>query len=478
MFRTIFSKQLALFLGVFLISFASLGVVMSLMINRYYTNQKAESLKIIGEKIAEDMGLYQGAISRIALTQDANVLTRYLNASLVMVYSDFTPWAWSSNIANTGVNLNIPELAPLSGGSTVVTRGRLNGVFAEENLIVAYPIMINNAMSGAVIMGSSMSELDKAIGDMVRMTVLCMLVFAAVGAVLIYILSKALSKPLHEMNQIARIISRGHFERRISLKSKDEVGQLAESFNNMAESLERQEKDRRDFITNISHDLRSPLTSMHGFVAAIIDGTVPDEKRNHYLGIVLDETDRLAKLTNDIISLNRAESRELTVERTVFDINDLIRETAMRFEARAKAKNIALNLRFAGEAGNVRADREKIQRVIYNLLDNAVKFAPEEDGKIDVATEPGPSDGKLWVSVRDNGRGIAPEDQKKVFDRFFKADVSRGEDKKGSGIGLAIVNEFVKAHGEVITLESEPGKGCAIRFSVPQAGENGKAKEL
>ncbi|MCL2462069.1 MAG: cell wall metabolism sensor histidine kinase WalK [Defluviitaleaceae bacterium] len=467
MFRTIFRKQLALFLGVFLISFACLGIAMSWMINGYFTNQKAQSLINIGENMSTTIGFYQGAVDTPAFRQDANVLMRYMNASFMLVDNNYALIGKSPDITNISANLNIPAFAPLGDGKTVVTQGRLNGVFAEDNLIVAYPIMLNGTYAGAIIMGSSISELKAAIGGMVRITVLCMIVFAIIGFILIYISSRALSKPLHEMNGIARVISRGHFEKRISVKSKDEIGQLAESFNNMAESLERQDKDRRDFITNISHDLRSPLTSMHGFIEAILDGTVPEEKRSHYLGIVLDETDRLAKLTNDIISLNRAESKELPIDRTTFDINALIRDTAMRFENRAKSKSVELNLRFAGETANIWADREKIQRVIYNLLDNALKFAPDTDGRIDVTTEI--KDGKLWTSVRDNGKGIAKEDQKKVFDRFFKADMSRGEDKKGSGIGLAIVKEFIKAHGETITLDSEPGKGCVFKFSAQTA---------
>ena len=205
---------------------------------------------------------------------------------------------------------------------------------------------------------------------------------------------------------------------------------------------------------------------MRGFLSAIMDGTIPPEGRDKYLQIVLGESERLTKLANDILDINKIQSLEIELAKSVFDVNELIRKTVIMFEPRITGKRIALDLAFADERNMVLADEEKIQRVVYNLLDNAVKFTGA-DGHIQVETLT--QSGKVLVCVRDDGKGIGADDQKHIFDRFYKADASRGEDKHGSGLGLSIVRAFVKAHGETIALSSEQGKGCAFTFSLAEA---------
>ena len=245
------------------------------------------------------------------------------------------------------------------------------------------------------------------------------------------------------------------------------MGQLAESFNHMAESLDKYEKVRRDFIANVSHDLRSPLTSIQGFLGAILDGTIPHEKQEHYLNIVLEETKRLTKLTNDIVELSRAQTSTITLEKTRFNINNLIRESIERLEPQLQKKDIKIDAIFVEKETFVEADEDKIARVIYNLVDNAIKFS-EEGKKIEIETAL-KDNKKLLVSVKDYGKGISEEDVKYVFDRFYKVDSSRGKDKTGSGLGLSIVREFLLAHGENIGVKSEKGKGTTFLFSLKLA---------
>jgi len=225
---------------------------------------------------------------------------------------------------------------------------------------------------------------------------------------------------------------------------------------------------------------------MRGFIQAVCDGTIPPENQNHYLGIVLDETDRLTKLTNDIMDLSRIQAGQASLNKSVFNANDLIRQTVMHFERRVKAGGINVRLRFTGGNAMVLADEEKIQRVLYNLLDNAVKFAPggtvsvetgegfpangsgarRMAGAVVLSDAGGEESGKLAVCVADDGKGISEEDQKNIFERFFKADVSRGEDKLGGGLGLSIVREFVRMHNESLYLESSPGIGSRFIFTL------------
>ncbi|MDR1913878.1 MAG: HAMP domain-containing histidine kinase [Clostridiales bacterium] len=424
-----------------------------------------------GEKIALEVSKYYeyGMIDTQRINLQGQMARQYLNASMILLNDDMSVFANSADIDLSNANkesFNLEEFAPLTQGKIVVTRGDINGILEEKKLIVGYPVRSNNTIAASVLLISSIADLEKTIMEMYIATALCLLLAVILGFVLILILSKSISEPLRQMNLAAKQISGGDYAQRINSVGRDEVSQLALSLNNMAESLEQQEKKRREFIANFSHDLRSPLTSVRGFIQAIMDGAVPPEKTNHYLGIVMDETERLSKLANDIVDLSESEMRGIELKESVFDINTLIRETAFMFETRIVEKNLVLNLNFADNENPVTADREKIHRVIYNLLDNAIKFTPEGG---EITSETSLANDRVVVTVKDTGIGVSPEDQKYIFDRFYKVDESRGEDKKGNGLGLSIVREFLRLHGSSVKLESIQGVGSAFSFELKTA---------
>ena len=227
----------------------------------------------------------------------------------------------------------------------------------------------------------------------------------------------------------------------------------------MADELSRSNEYRKSFISNISHDFRSPLTSIKGYIEAMLDGTIPLEKHEKYLGIVLNEAQRLTKLTQGLLELNNFDSFDLQLDKSNFDIRDIITPTINTFEKRCKDRGIFLDSVFLTDNTVVYADRTKIQQVIYNLVDNAIKFTPEGRQIRVQVTE---KDNKIYTSVKDEGVGIPKDAQKKVFERFYKTDPSRGKDKTGTGLGLAITKEIIKAHGEQITLTSEERRGKRI----------------
>jgi signal transduction histidine kinase len=439
---------------------------MSTAFNDYFLSQKSDILSEQARRVSEAYGIYDDGtvvynVSR--LRSEISVLHEYLNSSFMFVDNNRVIQLVTPDIAEYGKALfNLPEFDASFSGETIVKVGNVGGVFMESVLTVAYPVVVNGYVGGVVLLSSPMPEIRKTVSDAMRLTLICLVVSALIAFILVLVLSRTMTKPLHEMSEAAKLISNGDFEKRLRISSRDEVGQLAESLNNMAESLYEQEQQRRMFIANVSHDLRSPLTSIRGFLQAIQDGTIPPENQSRYLDIVLDETSRLSKLTHDIIDLDKMQ--ELELNKTAFDINELIRKTALMFETVATRKNINVNVSFANDVTTVLADEDKIQRVIYNLLDNAVKFSDNE-GRIEIDTTL--RDKKVCVSVKDNGRGIKKEDHKHVFERFFKSDASRGEDRKGSGLGLSIVVGFMKAHGETVTLESEEGKGSVFTFTLP-----------
>ena len=474
MFKSIFWKQFVIYMGIMLISLVALSAATSQAFARYFISQKEKLLTEQGQTLAgivcdlvDTQNTPFGAFAfQSRLNDSFQYLQDYLDSSVLIVDRNFKISWTTPDLQNMyGAIVNEQALLPVMNGTQLnIVGGTLGNIFSTQVLTSAYPINYNGTIIGAVLINSSMPELQQTTSDVIGITLICVAACAVLAFVLIYFLSRGMSKPLLEMNEAAKIIANGDFEKRITVQTRDEVGQLAESFNNMAESLNRQDKSRQEFIANISHDLRTPLTSIRGFLQAILDGTIPPENQAKYLNVVMSETERLTRLANDILDLNKAQLSVADLDREDFDICELLRTTVMMFEQRIREAKQHLNLVLADEVIVVTADYEKIRRVIQNLLDNAIKFTPEQ-GEILVETTI--RDEKLYVKVKDSGRGISEEDKKRIFDRFFKADASRGTDKTGSGLGLAIVRAFINAHEETVWVESEEEKGSEFIFTLP-----------
>ena len=271
--------------------------------------------------------------------------------------------------------------------------------------------------------------------------------------------------PLEKITEGANEYAAGNLDYRIDLNTRDEMGYLAGTLNYMSGELNKLEEYQRNFIANVSHDFRSPLTSIKGYLEAIIDGTIPPEMYEKYLTRVISETERLTKLTQGMLTLNSLDSKGY-LSRSSFDINRVIKDTAASFEGTCGKKNINFELTFSDNIQMVYADLGKIQQVLYNLIDNAIKFS-HQDSTIYIQTRI--KNEKIFVSVKDTGIGIPKDSVKKIFDRFYKSDLSRGKDKKGTGLGLAIVKEIIQAHGENIDVVSTEGVGSEFIFSLPLA---------
>ena len=278
--------------------------------------------------------------------------------------------------------------------------------------------------------------------------------------IILFFFTEYVYRPLRRIIAAAEQYALGNMHYHIPVESEDELGYLSASLGYMADTIARSEDDQKKFIANISHDFRSPLTSMRGFLEAMLDGTIPPERFSHYLEVVLGETERLTKLTNGLLTLNNLNTGGILLQRTDFDINAVIRSVAASFEQTCRAKKIHIRLVLTGKILFVNADLEKIQQVLYNLVDNALKFS-HEDSEITIdTTEKGDT---VFISVRDSGIGIPKEDQKLIWDRFYKTDLSRGKDKKGTGLGLSIVREIIRAHDENINMVSTEGVGSTLR---------------
>ena len=253
-----------------------------------------------------------------------------------------------------------------------------------------------------------------------------------------------------------------HYE--FTVDGNDEMSYLAGTLGYMAEQIARSEDTQKKFVANVSHDFRSPLTSIRGYLEAMLDGTIPPEMHEKYLHIVLNETERLTKLTNSLLQLNNLNTKGMTLEKTDFDMNQVIRNTVETFEGICQKKQIEIKLILTGERLLVNGDMSKIQQVLYNLLDNAIKFS-NPNSTITIETRV--KHNKLFTSVKDTGIGIPKESLNLIFDRFYKTDLSRGKDKKGTGLGISITKEIIHSHGEHINVISTEGVGTEFIFTLP-----------
>lgn len=269
--------------------------------------------------------------------------------------------------------------------------------------------------------------------------------------------------PIRKITEAATQYASGNLDYEIPINTEDEIGYLSASLNYMSTHLKDMEDYQKKFIGNVSHDFRSPLTSIKGYLEAMADGTIPPEMQEKYFKILLFETERLTDLTEDLLTLNEFDTKSLLMDYTTFDINEVIRNTVSSFEGRCAQKRISIDLQLASKVLNVTADKRKIQQVLYNLLDNAIKFSPNE---FDVTVQTREKGKKVYVSIKDEGIGIPKDSLSRIWERFYKTDLSRGKDKKGTGLGLAIVKEIIQAHNENITVISTEGVGTEFTFSL------------
>ncbi|SER04094.1 Signal transduction histidine kinase [Lachnospiraceae bacterium NE2001] len=353
------------------------------------------------------------------------------------------------------------------------------GLYSDKVITVNTPVILTyqedentspkNVNCGTLIIHSTTEDINTMMKSIYSITFIPCLVIIVISFALLQIVSHKVLRPIKKLAEVAQDYSKGDFDVETGIKSSDEIGQLADSMEYMASELSKLEEYRHDFISNISHDFRSPLTSIRGYVTAIQDGTIPPEKQDRYLGIVLDETNRLTKLTQGLLDLNRLEIYGPYLNLTSFDFIDIVKTTLNTFEIKCIDKKVAIYLNNHAEATNVTADKTKIQQVLYNLIDNALKFTPSNKNIYINIVEKAD---KLHISVKDEGIGMSEDTQKKIWTRFYKNDTSRGKDKGGTGLGLAITKQIIKAHNETIDVYSKEGEGSEFVFTLTKASDD------
>lgn len=328
----------------------------------------------------------------------------------------------------------------------------VSGLFLSKgNYVYGIPIESGKGGTGFLFLFSAVGPLFSYLGETMATYAFSVGIMFLVAFVVIYTTTMQLISPLQDMSRAAESFGKGDFSARIEVEGDDEIARLARSFNRMAESLDEFETNRRSFIANVSHDLRTPMTTIGGYIDGILDGTIPKSEQKHYLEIVSEEIKRLSRLTSSLLSVMRLEERNQSVELVNVDAWDLILNIMFNLEQRIEEKNIYIP-DLAPEICEVRADKDMLHQVIYNLIDNAVKYTPA-GGEINVSVSE--DSGQTKISVRNSGPGISAEEQPYVFERFYKTDKSRGIDKGGTGLGLYIVKMLTTAMGGSVEVESD-----------------------
>ncbi len=343
--------------------------------------------------------------------------------------------------------------------------GHLNSSYLpKESLSIIYPLSGDHDINGYLVIMTSLKELRISARHLTKSFRICFVLFFLV---LLFILLELYCLTLHPLRQLSLTIreySQGHFKTKMKNLPLREYDSLTTAIHNLASSSKNAGAYQKDFVANVSHDFRSPLTNIRGYIGAMLDGMIPPETQEKYLKIILMETERLTKLTEQLLEMNRYENNGIILNYSAFDINEVIRNAASSFEKRCTEKKISIHLIFSAPSLYVDADRDKISQVIQNLIDNAVKFS-SPDSSIEIQTTI--QKDKIFVTVSDHGIGIPEESLPHIWDRFYKTDVSRGKDKTGSGLGLAITKEIIDAHHEYIHATSILGSGTDFSFSLP-----------
>ena len=448
-----------------LFSFLTVTLFVPKITRDYLISQKAQSLYSESSLIADTyaQGLYSSMTSLETVTLQLDALSVYLNSD-IRIISPGGVVLLDTALPESGPEPTvIPDFDPSIGGGSYYLTGDFFGSFDEKVLSVICPITSDYLTKGYVTIHYSLEDIEAQVNSLLGISYITLVIIFLLSLIILIFFTRIVYVPLRKITNGAEKYAEGNYHYEVNVESRDEMGYLAAALNYMSGKIADAEDDQKKFIANVSHDFRSPLTSIKGYLEAMIDGTIPPEMHQKYLGIVLNETDRLTKLTNGLLTLNNLNTKGMHLELSDFDINEVIRKVAETFEGTCRKKSIAIELVLMGDELFVHADKGRIEQIVYNLTDNAVKFS-HNDSVIKIETAE--KKNKIYVSVKDTGVGIPPEDIKLIFNRFYKSDSSRGKDKKGTGLGLSIVKEILTAHSENINVISTPGEGSEFIFSL------------
>lgn len=467
-----FQKVLLSVVIFIVVAFGILSFVTPSITHKYMIEEEALRMNRESKYIATDYSTsyFSADTSVMEFQKQIETVGRYLSCDVWIVSSSGVILFKSSDrsVAMNATNIDalqfLKDFDITDFGSSYYSIGSFYDSFQEEQLTVFSPINVSYSLRGYVLIHKPMDSILATTNEITMISYYTVAILAIVVIIAILIWAYFYHRTMKRITDAALMYSKGDFTHAIPTRREDELGYIAKTMSFMADELNTLEEDQRKFISNVSHDFRSPLTSIKGYVEAMQDGTIPIEMQDKYLNIIIFETDRLTKLTQDLLDLNRMGYKGVRLDIADFDINQMIRTTTMTFEGICNKKGLSFDLVLTGKELFITGDMSKIQQVLYNLIDNATKFSHKDTA---IKIETSIRNDKVFISVKDHGIGIPSDSLKKIWERFYKTDLSRGKDKKGTGLGLAIVKEIIQTHGEHINVISTEGVGTEFIFTMP-----------
>lgn len=489
----IFKRYYIVFSAIFLVTFLALGTSLIILVNSYVINDKTELLKdntvSIAEEVADSFVIYDmnpvystekvQLCERLAVVSaciDSDVFVCDVEGNIIMCKEQRNPlqsYYEMSMVCEEHSSFKIDDrlIQSVYENGMAVTKAEVNGVscYVVGTAVIA-PDYSYAGEGANVPIGSVFAVVEEGTTQLVLNVIKTFLVIAliclSVGFFLIWVTTRKMVTPLQQMSAAAKRFAVGDFSYRVKVESDDELADLGNAFNEMADALDKLESSRRSFVANVSHELKTPMTSIAGFIDGILDGTIPREKQDYYLKIVSDEVRRLSRLVVAMLNMSKMESGDFEMKPRDYSLTDQIIHILLTFEQKIDAKNIEIRGLENIRQYMVRADADMIYQVIYNLFDNAVKFT-NEGGYI--AVDIRDKGEMLEISIKNSGEGIQSDELSRIFERFYKVDKSRSLDAKGAGLGLYIVKIMVEMHGGRIYAQSDSVSEAAFVFTLPKA---------
>ena len=470
--KSSFSRSFTTAATILLLALTILGASFQYQVKEYLVDATVSGLEQDAQVLANLAAAYNvgGTLSNRELLLNLNVVSQVTNADVVICDSDGYIILCSdalSGCQHQGLQLNQEYLQKVFENGSDSATGHIDGLYEEERYVVSAPIVSNGTATGLVLVSVPTLTTGKTLNRISNIFLTAAVFVVLISVLAVTAFARRESKPLRDMAKAANDFAHGNLEARVRVEEdySEEVEELALAFNNMASSLQKSEYRRQEFVANVSHELKTPMTTISGYIDGILDGTIPPDRRAHYLQIVSDETKRLSRLVRSMLDISQLQQEQgIPEEQKIhFDLEECAGQVLITFEKKINDKGINVDVDFPPHPVFTVANQDSITQVIYNLIDNAVKFCPR-GGTLGLKIREGNS--KAYVSVSNDGDTIPPEELPLVFDRFHKLDKSRSRNRDGWGLGLYIVKTIVCSHGENISVSSKDGK-TEFTFTMP-----------
>ena len=470
--KTSFSRSFSTVATILLLSLLVLGASFQMLVKEYLTETVVTGMQQDAQIIADLAAAY-------SIDGDLTSRDFLLNLDVAAQVSDSDAVIFDANgqlilcsdalqgCDHQGLKLNGDYLQKVleNGGDTAT--GIIDGLYSDYRFVVATPIVSEAGTNGIVVVSTPTAATTQILSKISNIFLTASVFVVLMGVLAVSVFTRRESRPLRDLAKAANAFGHGNLDARVKVEDQysEEMEELALAFNNMASSLQKSEYQRQEFVANVSHELKTPMTTISGYIDGILDGTIPESRRNYYLQIVSDETKRLSRLVRSMLDISQLQKEEGIPEdkKMHFDLEESVGQVLITFEKKINDKHLDVDVNMPEHPVYTMANRDYITQVIYNLIDNAVKFCPE-GGQLGIRIREGSS--KAYVSVSNQGDTIPPEELPLVFDRFHKLDKSRSQNRDGWGLGLYIVKTIVCSHGEDISVTSRDGK-TEFTFTMP-----------